>query len=192
MMSGLREKPGKMIRQPSLRGPKPEATPILVSAILLLLLTPASPGISFGAGLEVGPGDIYVENVSPGEPVAVSALGGEKMKLNIKNKGAEAYTYSIDILPSARTTAALKEGYEDIPDVSWIFPEVKEIQISGNSSKDVELYIKIPGKKEFYGKKYQAVVEVKSKKNKPEEIFVLACQLKMLFTTDAGGEDENK
>ena len=68
------------------------------------------------------------------------------MKLSIKNKGASACAYSINILPTAQTTAVLKEGYRNIPDTSWIFPETKEVQIPGNSSKVVELDIKIPKK----------------------------------------------
>lgn len=156
--------------------------------ILLCLIVLAAPGRSFGLGLEVGPGDIYIDNVPLGKTAAVSALSRERMKLSIKNKGASACTYSIAILPSAQTTAALGAGYTDIPDISWIFPDAKEIRIPGNSAKDVELYIKIPKKKEYSGKKYQAVIEVKSKKNTPQEIFVLACQLKIFFSTAVGGK----
>lgn len=151
--------------------------------ILFIIIGLAFPSRSFGIGLEVDPGEINIQNVSLGQKVAVSALGGERMKLSIKNKGASACSYSISILPSAQTTAILREGYRDIPDISWIFPESREVQVSGNSTKDVELYIKIPEKKEYYNKKYQAVIEVKSKKNRPEEIFVLACQLKIFFST---------
>ncbi len=155
----------------------------VVLAILLCLIVLAAPRAGFGLGLEVDPGEINIQNVPLGQKAAVSVLGGERMKLRIKNKGAAACSYTIDILRSAQTTAALGAGYLDIPDISWIFPEVKEIQIPGNSSKDVELYIKIPKKKKYYNKKYQAVIEVKSKKNSPQELFVLACQLKMLFST---------
>lgn len=154
-----------------------------VCYILFMVIALAAPSRSFGLGLEVGPGDIYIDNVTLGKPVAVSALGGERMKLSIKNKGTSACTYSIDILRTAQTTATLPAGYIDIPDTSWIFPESKEVQIPGNTTKDVELYLKIPKKKEYYNKKYQAVIEVKSIKNNPTEIFVLACQLKMLFST---------
>lgn len=151
--------------------------------LILLVIILAVPSRSFGFGLEVGPDEIYIENVSLGEPVAVSVLAGERMKLSIKNKGTSAYTYSIDILRTAQTTATLKEGYRDIPDISWIWPENKEVKIAGNSTKVVELYLKIPKKAGYANKRYQAVIEVKSKKNNPTEIFVLACQLKIFFTT---------
>lgn len=151
--------------------------------LLFIIIALAAPKESFGLGLEIGPDEIYVENVALGQPVAVSALAGEQMKLSIKNKGASTCVYSINILRCAQTTATLSQGYIDIPDTSWIFPESKEIQVPGNSENTVELYLKIPKNKEYANKKYQAVIEVKSKKNKPEDLFVLACQLKMVFST---------
>lgn len=150
---------------------------------LVIIIFLVAPKESFGLGLEIGPDEIYVENVVLGQPAVVSALAGEKMKLSIKNKGASACAYSINVLRCAQTTATLSQGYIDIPDTSWIFSESKEIQVPGNSAKAVELYLKIPKNKEYANKKYQAVIEVKSKKNKPEDLFVLACQLKMFFST---------
>lgn len=172
-------------------GLRKKGSTAVVLAILLCAAALAAPGISFGAGLGIDPGEINVKNVPPGEKVAVSALGGEGMKLKIKNQGADACNYTIDILPCAKTTATLGAGYIDIPDVSWISPEAKEVQVPGNSSKDVELYIKVPEEKERYGKSYQAVIEVKSKGkgNKSGVNFVLACQMKICFSTvnlDAG------
>ncbi|MFH1318616.1 MAG: hypothetical protein ABIH71_06345 [Candidatus Omnitrophota bacterium] len=149
-----------------------------------------TPGVSFSFGLEVEPGEINIENVPLGEEVAVSALGGKKMKLIIKNKSADTYNYSIDILATSQTSAPFNEGYIDIPDISWIYPENKEVRIEGGGSRVVELYVNIPQVKEYYGKKYQSVIEVKTKKNVPEDIFVLACQLKMLFSTLKGLDKE--
>ena len=159
-----------------------------VMTIFFIFLAFALPCKSFGFGLGVDPNEINIENVPLGKQAAVSALGGEGMKLSIKNKGASASYYTINILPSAQTSATLKEGYTDIPDISWITPENKEVSIEAGSTKAVELYLKIPKKKAYYNKKYQAVIEVKSKKNKSEEIFVLACQLKMFISTEAGGK----
>lgn len=143
----------------------------------------------YGMGLEVDPGEIIIKNCPLGRKTAVSDLGGQQMKLSIKNKGASTYTYVIGILSTTETTAPLKEGYKDIPDISWIQPENKEVEIAGNSTKTVELYLNIPKKAEYYNKNYQAVIEVKSKKNSSEEIFVLACQLKIWFSTVSGEEE---
>jgi len=141
---------------------------------------------AWAIGLRVDPGEINIENVPLGKKVAVSALGGERVKLKIENKGNSAYTYTINILPSRNVGAPLEEDFIDIPDTSWIWPEDKEVSIPGESTKVVEIYLKIPKRKEYYNKRYQAVIEVKSGKDKPTELFVLACQLRMRFSTYRG------
>ena len=154
------------------------------AAIGLLLVSSV-----WAIGLGVNPGEINIENVPLGKKVAVSVLGGKEMKLRIENKSNSAYTYTINVLTSFETRAVLKEGYMDIPDTSWIWPEKKEVSIAGKSSKAVELYLKIPKSEEYYNKKYQAIIEVISK-HRPRETFVLACQLLMRFSTYAGEKEE--
>jgi len=140
-------------------------------------------GIKSGFGLEVEPPEIILKACPLGKKVAISDLGGDKMKLRIENKGTVAYTYTINILSASEAGDSLKEGYRDIPDKSWIMPQEREVCILANSIKEAELYLKIPKKKEYNDKKYQAVIEVKSKKNRPEDIFVLAVQLRICFST---------
>ena len=134
-------------------------------------------------GLSVDFPDTCLENVPLGKQVAVSKLGTEAMKLKIENKGEVTTTYEINVLSSLETKAPLREGFTDIAEVAWIWPENKEVIVAGKSTKVVELYIKIPEKMEYYHKKYQGVIEVKSKKNEPEELFVLACQVRIYFST---------
>lgn len=164
----------------------------LLSAVITAVLIFGAGNAGFAAGLQVSPGNIYIDNVPIDERVAVSAAGREKMKLSINNKGASACTYTINILSIAQTTAVLKQGYKDIPDTSWIFPETKEVQIPGNSTKAVELYIRIPENPRYYNARYQAVIEVKSKKTSPQEIFVLACQTQIFFSTVSSDIQEAK
>ena len=152
---------------------------LLTSVLCLLSSVPAA----WAFGLEVDPVKIVIQDCPLGERAAVSALGGEEMKLKIQNKGPVAYTYVINILSSEETGALLPAGYQDIPSTSWLVPEEKEVKIAGNSAKEVELYLEIPEKEEYYNKRYQAIIEVKSKKNKPEEVFVLAVQIRMCFDT---------
>lgn len=140
-------------------------------------------GIKSGFGLEVEPPEIMLKDCPLGKKVAVSDLGGEKMKLRILNKGAAAYTYTINILFACEAGDSLKEGYRDIPDKSWLIPQEREMYIPANSAKEVELYLTMPKRKAYYDKKYQAIIEVKSKKNRPEDMFVLAVQLRICFST---------
>jgi len=159
--------------------------------LIIFLFLVSIPSKSFALSLAIEPDEILVENVALGKPVAVSALAGEKMKLRIINKEAAACTYSIDILQNGKTSAPMNVGYTDIPDVAWIYPQVKEIKVPGNSFKDVELYINIPQNKEYLNQKYQAVIEVKTKKARPKDLFVLAGQLKINFSTATYEEAQN-
>ena len=150
-----------------------------------------------GMGLETNPGQIDVTGVPLGRRVAVSKLTEQPVYLEIKNKSDAAYDYVISILYTSQTTSPLMDGYLDIPDTSWIMPEEKEVGIEAGQTKQVELYISIPNKKAFAGKKYQAVIEVKNKKNNPQDIFVLACQLRITLQTKMGkgqalGEEEDE
>jgi len=158
---------------------------LLIFFFFLLFVSEAQ-----ATGLEVDPGEFNIRNVPLGKKVAVSELGGEGMKLRIKNKSPAVYTYTINILPTLKTVTNLKKGYTDIPDTSWIWPEKKEVLVPGNSVKEVELYLNIPDKEEYYNQKYQAVIEVKNKKNRPEETFVLACQVRMCFSTYVSEEEK--
>ena len=105
------------------------------------------------------------------------------MKLRIRNKGAVAYSYIINILSPSKITGAVKNGYADIPDTSWIWPQEKEVMIAGNRVKEVELFLKVPDEKQYQSKSFQAVIEVKSEKNSSKQIFVVAVQLPIFFST---------
>ena len=151
----------------------------LLTYSLINLFTPAAEA----AGLGVDPGEIVVRNVPLGKVVPVSELTGVKLK--IRNKGPKTYTYTISIFTTKETRSRLQAGYKDIPDTRWLWPEKSEVQISGNSEREVELYLRIPKKKKYYNKKYQAIIEVKSKKDKPTDLFVLAVQPRICFSTKA-------
>lgn len=156
--------------------------------ILAMATCLAFPALSCAMGLEVNPSEFTLVNVPIGRVVVVSELSDQKVRLNIWNKSNVAYTYTVGILPSKETTADLPKEYKDIPDTNWIWPENTEVMVPAHSYKDVELYLNIPIDKKYKNKKYQAVIEVKSKKNNPKEIFVLACQLKILFSTSSQGK----
>ena len=134
-------------------------------------------------GLELDPGEINIKDVPLGEVVKVSELGGEQTKLRITNKSSSGYNYTINILYTSQTASPVLTGYIDIPDTSWIWPEEREIRIPANSVKEVELFLKIPREEKYLDKDFQVIIEVKSKKERPGDLFVLACQLRMCFST---------
>jgi hypothetical protein len=139
-------------------------------------------------GLGVRPDSITLRDVPLGEKIAVSGLTGRPYGIQITNKGAAAYSYVINIHTPAQVSIKPSFGYEDIPDTAWIQPKQKEIRIEAGSSKDVELYIDIPGDSIYAGKRYQAIIEVQSKKNHEKDIFVLAAQVRVNIHTRLNAE----
>jgi hypothetical protein len=154
---------------------------ITAAAFFIFLI----PSLCFALGLAVDPGSVSVKGVPLGEKVAVSQYSSEHKKFAITNKSDSAYTFTIAILPVSKTTSLLTPGYQDIPDVSWLVPQEKEIRIDAYATREVELHVLVPRKKQYADKKYMAVLEVKSKKNNEGEMFVVAAQAQMWIDTQA-------
>ncbi|MBL7072707.1 MAG: hypothetical protein ISS33_02870 [Candidatus Omnitrophica bacterium] len=150
----------------------------LFTVIYLLSSVP-----SFGLGMEVDPVDVIVTNCPLGEKVTASDLGGDEMILRIQNKDPGSHTYTVNVLSAVTGNGRLKPGFQDIPDTSWVTPETKEISIQGNSTGKMELYINVPNMEKYGDKKYQGVIEVKSKKDAPGDMFVLAVQIGLRIST---------
>jgi hypothetical protein len=150
---------------------------VLLCVVVSSMINPLSISDAYALGMEVDPVEINLKNIPLGETIAVSALSEEKMKLTIQNKSPIPYTYTIDIIPVAETGGIVKGGYADIPDTSWIQPEEKEVLIPANSTKEVELFVMIPDNDAYKAKSFQAVVDIKSRKNSPQDVFVVAVQI---------------
>ena len=155
----------------------------LTGFIFILTFFLFFPARAQAMGLEVDPEQIKIEDCLTGAKLAVSELKPQGAKLQIHNKSAQSFTYTITPLYRSDVNIPLEKGYFDIPDTSWITPQNKEIFIPAGETKEIELYLTIPKRKKYRNKNYQAVIEIKSKKNNPEDIFVLAVQIKMLFST---------
>ena len=157
----------------------------VVSLAISLLFVSFAWAIS----LEVDPSTMVIKGVPSGKVVKVSDLWGKEMRLRITNTEKSARTYTTEVLPVSKTGTVPKAGYIDIPDTSWIWIEQDQILVPGNSEKELELFLKIPGREEYRDKDFQAIIEVKTKKNRPEEVFVLAAQVRMSFSTGVVEEE---
>lgn len=151
--------------------------------VLVLFTCLFFPAEAYSIGLSVDPGEIVLRGVPLGKKISVAEFAGEKTKLLIENKSSEDFTYEIEILSTTGANALLKEGYKDIPDTSWIIPEQKEIHILAGAAGTVDIYLDIPKNEQYENQNFQAVINVKSKKNNPEDLFVLAVQLRMCIST---------
>jgi hypothetical protein len=155
-----------------------------VTALALLYFLVFAVSICWATmSIEVNPNQINVAGVPLGRKIAVTDCTGKRIYLEIKNKNNAAYYYVISILHTPQTTYTLREGFVDIPDTNWIIPEEKEVKVEAHQTKEVELYINIPNKLGYADKKYQAVIEVKNKKNHPQDVFILACQVMINLQT---------
>lgn len=151
--------------------------------ILFVFAYLSFPVPAYSMGLSVDPNEIILNNVPIGKKISVSKFAGKEAQLVIENKSAQDFTYEINILDTTQTKTFLKQGYIDIPDTKWITPEANQVHILANKTKTVNLYLKIPDNKQHKNQNYQAIVEVKSKKNDPKGLFVLAVQIRMCIST---------
>ena len=115
--------------------------------------------LSYAAGLRVGPSDITLKDVPVG---VLYDLGKERgIFLKIYNDCDESQTYSITSLKSSEINN-VPDGYTDIPDESWLYFEVNEIEVESHGVGEVDMYLEIPPDKGCYGKHWVVSVRVKS------------------------------
>jgi hypothetical protein len=161
----------------------------MLKRIISILIVISFFGVGLWAmGLAIGPDQIDLDDVPLGSKVTASQLAGQPLYLEITNNSSTAFDYVIDILHSGETSAPLPANYQDVPDTSWIIPEAEEIWIEAGKTKKIDLYLNLPDDPNYAGKKYQAVIEVKNKKKRPEDIFVLAAQVRIRFSTQTVDE----
>ncbi|OQA91555.1 MAG: hypothetical protein BWY26_00882 [Elusimicrobia bacterium ADurb.Bin231] len=142
-------------------------------------------------GIAMDPNEIKPANyVTLGKTLKVSELINQK--LQVKNIYKETRIVQIGIFPPSEINVPLKEGYTEIPNSVWVQPEQPELEVTANSVRDIEIYIKIPREESNFNQKYQAMIEVKTKKMREEETFVLALNIPIFLTTEKIGEENPK
>ena len=123
---------------------------IIAAAVLLLAAAQAQAKIGLSANL----GDVMLENAKPGRTYNLREVNG--VALRVTNSGdAPARVMTEVTLPDA---SRLKEGYEALPDPSWvqILPERYELVEGGVAFVDIVL--RIPDDPALVGKNYQFYV----------------------------------
>jgi len=159
-----------------------KAGAVALSLLFLFLTSGAArsaPPAKTG-GMRVEPGELVIKGVPLGEKTSASRLGAEKLK--VTNKDGKAHRFTVKVLTTAASRSRLKYGYEDIPDASWLKPGEAESVIGPLQSKEFDLFVEVPKKKDYAGKSFQAIVEVKREKDEPKDLFVLAAQPRVCLT----------
>lgn len=107
------------------------------------------------AGLSTGFSEVTLENLEIGKTYSTKEVAG--LPLIVVNTGKEAVDLKIEILLPA--TSELKEGFEPIPDISWIELEKTEFKnIKPNDSAQTDVLISIPDEPQYQGKRYQVFI----------------------------------
>lgn len=124
---------------------------LLVLSLIVLLCLPQDGNTG---GISTPFTEVVVNNLSIGKNYTI----GQKVsrQLRVRNKGKDSIELKMEILVPSKSE--LKEGYEPIPDVSWI--ELEKDYFSVEPSKDAvtDVNVTIPRDKKYLGKKYQAYI----------------------------------
>jgi len=107
------------------------------------------------ADIDFTPASIYISDIKPGEKYKLQHISEETLK--IVNRSKRKLKVKLQCVPSQQETG-LAKGY--IPaDVHWFKLLPKEFYIKPNSIKEINGWIKIPSKEEFYNKSYVAIIK---------------------------------
>ncbi|MBI5116957.1 hypothetical protein HZA56_10840 [Candidatus Poribacteria bacterium] len=108
----------------------------------------------FAAGLSTRFGEVTVTNLCIGHRYSMEETA--KLPLAILNTSAGPVELRID--PMLPAESELKNGYEPIPDLSWIGLEKNLFTIPPNEHGTTDIFVTIPNERELLGKKFQVFI----------------------------------
>lgn len=120
---------------------------VLIQLIFLICFSGA-----LGMGILTPFIECKMDNLKPGKRYSTARM--RNMPLKVKNAGENEVRVKIEVLKPAK--GELRQGYEQIPDVSWISMEKDSFNLKPGSYDQTDVFVEVPKKKEYYGKKYQA------------------------------------
>ena len=129
----------------------------------------------YAAGITASFEEVTIQNLRVGQTYNTMELAN--LSLVITNTGRGIMNLKMDILPPSKKD--LKEGYESIPDISWIKLIPDSSIIASGEKHETDIVISIPDKDEYLGKKYQFNIRAYS----TNEIVNVGTKSKFLFTT---------
>jgi len=98
--------------------------------------------------------EVVVRDLSIGKNYAI----GKKVnqKLQVRNRGNNPIELKMEVL--VPSSSELREGYEPIPDVSWVELEKDYFFVEPSKYAVTDVIVTIPNDKKYLGKKYQAYI----------------------------------
>ena len=148
-------------------------TLLVVILVILGFLLPAECGAV--AGLRTTFGEVLIENLVIGETYNLREF--VNLPLKVTNKGEEPVNLQIEVLVPKKE--AVKEGYEPIPDGSWITLGQGYFVVGPGEDAITDVIISIPDDEKYLGKAYQVYI-FSHTVGKPG--VALGLQSRLLFT----------
>jgi len=102
------------------------------------------------------PSKIMLYDFKLGEKQDLTELTEKTFK--IINPNDEDYRYRIRSITIEKSKIASSPGYEDCPDPSFLTLSESEVDVPANTVKVIKLFLNIPDKKEYRGKKYMFLI----------------------------------
>ena len=147
-----------------------------VAILPLVLCGICESGFVFAAGLSTRFGVVLIENLTIGKRYSTREILG--LPLSVTNKSAGPIVVAVEVMvPSGEND--LVEGYEAIPDSSWIEIENEKLGIGPQMSGESDIIINIPNEKQYENRKYQVYIW----SHTVEGTFRMGLKSTLLFTT---------
>lgn len=125
---------------------------------LLMLLCAAGAASAF----TVDPSRVRVVDVKQGVKVEAQAVAGKGgYFITVNNTGRAEAKFRLQVMSCKEYGCDPYIGYEEIPDINWITVSEPVIVIPGGEHGYFKgIFVKVPKKKKYQGKKFQAIVRV--------------------------------
>jgi len=120
---------------------------VLFLALFLLLSENSNAG-----GISTSFTEVTIGDLSVGKDYAIGKKVGRQLR--IRNRGEDPIELKIEVLVPSKSE--LKEGYEPIPDPSWIEIEKDQFSLEPAKSGATDIIVTVPDDNRYLGKKYQA------------------------------------
>ncbi|MBD3264281.1 MAG: hypothetical protein GF375_04175, partial [Candidatus Omnitrophica bacterium] len=127
-----------------------------------------SPGQSKDIGMAVSPGQIWIQNVAPGEAFDVGRDMG--VELIIANNSDKKRIYLLSVNSGGDISAESIKGYLPLPDINWVRLKKQSVEVLPQEKEKVNVFINIPDREEYYNQRWFAKVKVSSKPQKYETL----------------------
>ena len=113
-------------------------------------------------------GDIYIENLQPGEEYGTKDL--INLPLRIKNDSSFEVFIKVEVMVPSKQE--IKEGFDPLPDASWIRLERSTFTVESGGLAETDVFINVPKDNKLRGKRYQLYLHSYTMPTKERNISV--------------------